>query len=120
VVPLTSTATSLSKSNKGHRNNLLTNRSVKLPALKDCRGGFNLQSSGDVSSDCTTFKAEAGSNSAIKGKFQCAANLSKPGNSGTTASGGSTKKTGAASPLNIPSSSVMGFTGVLAAMLGML
>jgi len=94
---------------------------VKLPALKDCRGGFNLQSSSDVSSDCNTFKAESGSNNAIKGKFQCAANLSKPGNSGTTASGGSSStKTGAASPLNVPSSSIMGFAGLLAVMLGML
>ncbi|TID15540.1 hypothetical protein E2P81_ATG07702 [Venturia nashicola] len=59
---------------------------VSLPALKDNRGAFNIQSTGDLTTDCATFKAETGANNVIKGKYQCIGKVSNPGGAGTTPS----------------------------------
>jgi hypothetical protein len=87
--------------------------SVSLPALKDVRGGFNLQSSGDV--DCTPFNAQHGSNSVIKGTYVCS-KTTTPGNAGSTPSG--TKKssgsmTGIPAYLVGAAALVAGFMGTL-------
>jgi len=97
--------------------------SVTLPALKDNRGAFNIQSSGDISSDCTTFKAETGANNVIKGKFVCAGSQSAPGNIGSTPTGtsstaSSTKKSEAGNLY--PGTAAVGFAGVIAAVFGIM
>lgn len=97
--------------------------SVTLPSLSDCRGAFNLQSSADITTDCNTFKNEAGPNNVIKGKFTCAGDQTSPGGAGTTPSGtssssSSTKKS-EARHLDISSNAAIGIGSVLAAMLGM-
>ena len=97
---------------------------MTLPVISDCRGAFNVQSSKDISADCSTFAGEAGPNSAIKGTYQCAGSQTNPGDANTTPSGtgagSSPSKTGAASHLDMPSGYMTGVLGVLAAMLGML
>lgn len=91
--------------------------SVTLPALKDCRGGFNLQSSA-TTLDCKTFDGEHGSSSVIKGTYKCSGSVSNPGGLGT--SGGSTKK-GTAISIQIPSSGLLlGLLGAVAAFMGTL
>jgi len=75
--------------------------SVTLAGLKDCRGGFNLQSSSN-SLSCSTFDGEHGSSSVIKGTYKCQAGVSNPGNI-TSTGGGSTTKKGSAIAVNIPS-----------------
>jgi len=98
--------------------------SVTLPALHDVRGAFNMQSSGDISKDCSTFKAESGSSNVIKGKFTCAGSQSSPGGAGTipTATTGgasaSPTKSGAANAVGVQSSMAMGAVGLFAAILG--
>jgi len=100
--------------------------SVLLPALSDVRGAFNLQSSGDISSDCSTFQSLSGTNNVIKGTFTCAGEQKKPGSSGSsvtsTSSSSSSTSTasGSASGLYTRSATVTGFMGVLAAIFGML
>jgi hypothetical protein len=83
------------------------------PALKNVRGGFNLQSSADISANCTTFKGIAGSNNVIKGKFQCISQASAPGNATTSGGGSSGSKKGAATS-TMPSASLLGLSGLLA------
>ncbi|KAF2100629.1 hypothetical protein NA57DRAFT_54707 [Rhizodiscina lignyota] len=98
---------------------------VSLPAISDVRGAFNIQSSKDISSDCSTFSNEQGPNDVIKGDYQCAGSQTRPGDanttpSGTSSSGGSSGKTGAAGHIEIPATALTGVLGVLAAMVGML
>jgi len=97
---------------------------VSMPALKDIKGAFNMQSSGDLTDECATFKKESGSTNVIKGKFVCQGSVAKPGGAGTTptatASGSTTTKTSAASAVQMSSASLMGFTGLLAALFGLL
>jgi len=91
---------------------------VTLPALKDCRGGFNLQSSA-TTLDCKTFDGEHGSSSVIKGTYKCSGSVSNPGGLGT--SGGSTSKKGNAISTQIPSSGMLlGLLGAVAAFMGTL
>ncbi|KAI9664545.1 MAG: hypothetical protein M1821_005991 [Bathelium mastoideum] len=94
---------------------------VTLPALSDVEGAFNLQSTADISSDCSTFQAISGQSAPIKGKFTCAGSQTRPGGAGTSPSGtsSSSSATGAASALDISSGAVYGLTGVLAAMMGL-
>jgi len=96
---------------------------VELPSLGDVRGAFNVQSSGDISKACSNFQSLK-SSSVIKGSYECAGLQSKPGGAGTTptgtASGAGATKTGAAGRLDISSGAVMGMSGVLAAMFGLL
>ncbi|KAL9078069.1 MAG: hypothetical protein Q9157_003008 [Trypethelium eluteriae] len=93
---------------------------VTLPSLSDVEGAFNLQSTKDIDDDCSTFKNQAGQNSAIKGKFTCAGSQTNPGGAGTSPSAGSSSSaTGAATALDISSGAVYGLTGVLAAMIGL-
>lgn len=98
--------------------------SVALPAIHDIRGAFNLQSSGDISSNCTKFKGESGSSNVIKGKFTCAGKQSSPGGAGTTPTGTNgagaspTKSASAAIIVGVQSSMAMGALGVFAAILG--
>jgi len=95
--------------------------SVTLPALKDNRGAFNIQSSGDISSSCTTFNGEKGANNVIKGKFVCAGSQSTPGNIGSTPTGSGTSTTKKSEAGNFhPGTAAVGFTGVLAAIFGIL
>lgn len=96
---------------------------VSMPVLKDIKGAFNMQSSGNLDDECATFKKESGSTNVIKGKFVCQGSVSKPGGAGTTptatASGSSASKTGAAT-VQVASVSLMGFSGLLAAIFGLL
>lgn len=96
--------------------------SCTLPKINDVRGAFNVQSSGDLTKDCSTFDGQKGSNMALKGDYQCAGKQSNPGDSGsTTSSSSGSGKTGAANHLDMPSTAVYtGVLGVLAAMMGML
>ncbi|KAF2430736.1 GPI-anchored cell wall organization protein Ecm33 [Tothia fuscella] len=95
--------------------------SVTLPALKDNRGAFNLQSTGDVTKDCATFKAIQGPNNVIKGKYVCQGKVTNPGNIGSTPTSGQdpTKKSDA-NAFNPNTAYYSGFAGVLAAMFGLL
>lgn len=102
--------------------------SVTFPALENVRGAFNIQSSGDVSSSCSTFQPLSGPNNVIKGTFTCAGEQSKPGGQGSTptgtATGGSSSSTasqsGTANGFYAQSAAVTGVMGVIAAMFGML
>lgn len=92
--------------------------SVSLPALKDNRGAFNLQSTADIASSCNVFDDMHGPNKVIKGKYQCKGSLTNPGNASTTASGGSSSSKGAADAVGF-NAAALGLTGVLAAMLSL-
>ncbi|KAL9097247.1 MAG: hypothetical protein Q9165_000674 [Trypethelium subeluteriae] len=93
---------------------------VTLPSLGDVEGAFNLQSTKDIDSSCSTFKSLSGSNAAIKGKFTCAGSQTNPGGAGTSpTTGTSSSATGAANALDIHTGAVYGLTGVLAAMIGL-
>ncbi|KAF1988105.1 hypothetical protein K402DRAFT_403274 [Aulographum hederae CBS 113979] len=97
--------------------------SVGLPELADVRGAFNIQSSGDIQDDCGRFDEVTGRNNVIKGPFACLSRTDNPQGEGTasgTSSGSQPSKTGAAGHLDVSSSAMMGFTGVIAAMLGLL
>jgi len=99
--------------------------SVTLPSLQDVAGAFNIQSTGDVKSDCDHFQGETGANDVIKGKFSCYYEVANPGGAGTTPTGSaagssSTGGTGAAGHLDVSSSAVMGLAGVIAAVFGLL
>ena len=95
--------------------------SVSLPALADVKGAFNMQSSGTL--DCSAFDKLSGNNNVIKGKYQCAGSQKNPGGANTTptSSGSSSSKTNAATaPVYVVSTAnLIGFTGVIAAMLGL-
>ncbi|TKA81538.1 hypothetical protein B0A49_00452 [Cryomyces minteri] len=98
---------------------------VSLPAISDIRGAFNMQSTGDITDACNNFKSLSGQNNVIKGKFTCAGSQVKPGGAGTTptssgSSSSSTSSKSAAGALDVSSSAVMGLTGVLAAIFGLL
>lgn len=95
--------------------------SISLPALKDNRGAFNIQSFSDISSSCTTFSNEKGSNNVIKGKFTCSGSQASVGGLNSTSGGGSasTTKKGAAGDLRI-NTAALGLSGVMAAMFGLL
>jgi len=93
---------------------------VEIPNLKDCSGGFNLQSSSS-SLDCSTFNGEHGTNSVIKGTYKCVAGVSKPGNiNSNPKSGGGSSGSGSGSgsdaiAIGVPSNSLLlGLAGVLA------
>ena len=99
--------------------------SVTLPGLKDVRGAFNLQSAADITDDCSTFKALAGSNNVIKGKFVCAGTVAKPSgqgstptSSGSSSSSSSSASAGAAAGLYIPGAT--GLMGLVAVMFGLM
>merc|ERR1711939_233213 len=93
--------------------------SVSLPALKDNRGAFNLQSTADISSSCNVFDDMHGPSDVIKGKYQCRGSLTNPGNASTTASGGSgSSSSGAANHMGF-TPAALGLSGVLAAMLSL-
>jgi lipopolysaccharide export system protein LptA len=87
---------------------------VEFPVLKDVHGDFNLQSSGDISTNCNTFKAESGASNVIKGKFQCVSKTSTPGNSTTNPSSGSGTKKSAAST-SAQASTMVGLAGLAVA-----
>jgi len=92
-----------------------------LPALKQVSGAFNLSSTADISSSCKTFKAIAGPNSVIRGKFVCptTAPTSTSGNGGSgTGSGSSSTPSGAANGMLVPSAT--GILGLVAVMFGLL
>ncbi|GAB7351982.1 hypothetical protein MBLNU459_g2507t1 [Dothideomycetes sp. NU459] len=100
---------------------------VTLPSITNIRGAFNLQSSADIDSTCSTFKALSGSNSVIKGKFTCAGEQSKPSGEGSSVTGTatgssststSTGKSGAAG-LIVPGAAT-GLMGVVAVFFGLL
>jgi len=93
--------------------------SVSLPALKDNRGAFNLQSTADITSSCDVFNDMHGPSDVIKGKYQCKGSLTNPGNASTTATGGSgSSSSGAANHIGF-TPAALGLSGVLAAMLSL-
>ncbi|KAI9796901.1 MAG: hypothetical protein M1835_002742 [Candelina submexicana] len=88
---------------------------VSLPALNDVRGGFNMQSSGDITNACSAFKKNQ-DNSVIKGTYVCSGKQAKPGTAGTTptSSGGGSSPTGAAGHFAVNVPIVMGLSSILA------
>ncbi|KAF2184390.1 GPI-anchored cell wall organization protein Ecm33 [Zopfia rhizophila CBS 207.26] len=90
---------------------------VSLPALNDVDGAFNLQSTGDVQGQCDDFFKPLSDKKRIKGKFTCFGSVAKPGGQGTTptVTGANSKKTGAASTLNVQKNAAMGLMGLAAA-----
>jgi hypothetical protein len=93
--------------------------SVALPGLKDCRGGFNIQSS-STSLDCSVFDKEHGPSSVIKGTYKCSGSVSNPGNinSNPSSSGGSGSSKGDAIAVKAPSNGLLlGVAGALAAVM---
>jgi len=90
---------------------------VTTPVLNDVKGAFNLQSTGDVSKPCDDFYKPLKTKGKIQGKFECVGQVEKPGGQGTTptVTGSGSKKTGAASSLNVQSNAAMGLFGLAAA-----
>jgi len=105
---------------------VLISRSVTLPKLADVRGAFNLQSSGDISSACSTFQPLSGPNNVIKGTYTCAGTESHPGGTGTlspgtnTGNGGKSSSTASSSANAVYISGATGLMGVVAAIFGLL
>jgi hypothetical protein len=99
--------------------------SVELAQISDVRGAFNVQSSKDISSDCSHFKSLSGSNNVIKGTYTCVSGASNPSSSGTGSSGSSTSS-GSSSSTSSSAADVLyisgatGLMGVVAAIFGML
>jgi len=101
---------------------------VTLPALGDVKGAFNLNSQGDVQSDCQHFKSLSGNSNVIKGKYTCnfvasSASGTQSGSvmvaSGATGSASSTSTSkSSASGMYVPSAAT-GFMGVLAVLFGL-
>jgi hypothetical protein len=90
-----------------------------MPALKDCRGGFNIQSNSTKLS-CAVFDKEHGQSSVIKGTYTCKGNVTTPGNIGTAGTAGGTKKSGAVGTTT-PSNAILVFAaGALAMAMSML
>jgi len=96
---------------------------VALPGLKDVQGAFNIQSTGDLTKQCSHFSSLKDS-SVIKGDYVCEGKVSNPGGAGTTptstATGAKASKTGAAGHVEISSMAVMGVSGLIAAFFGLL
>jgi hypothetical protein len=91
-----------------------------MPALKDCRGGFNIQSTSS-SLDCSAFNKEHGPSSVIKGTYKCSGNITNPGNIGTAGTAGSgTKKSGAVGTTTAGSAVLVCVAGALAVAMSML
>jgi hypothetical protein len=98
--------------------------SVALPALADCKGTFNMQSSGNIS--CDPFQQDA-STKVIKGAFYCASGStnvqsSATGTGSTTGSGASpTSSTKGAAPFtSVDMPAVVGFSTFIGALIQML
>ena len=90
--------------------------SVELPALKQVKGGFNMQSSGDL--DCSGFKALG--KQVIKGTFVCQGGESKPGGAGTkpsSSSKASSSSSSAAGRMDVSLSAALGSTSIFAGLL---
>jgi hypothetical protein len=104
-------------------NTLLISPSVTLPALSDCKGTFNMQSSGNIS--CDPFQQDATSK-VIKGAFFCASGSTNVQTSATgtgSTTGGSASPTGtkgAAPFTSVDMPAVVGFTSFIAALVQML
>jgi hypothetical protein len=89
-----------------------------MPALKDCRGGFNIQST-STSLDCSVFDKEHGPSSVIKGTYKCSGNVTNPGSIGTSGTSG-TKKSGAVGTTTPGSAVLVCVAGALAVVMSML
>jgi hypothetical protein len=90
-----------------------------MPALKDCHGGFNIQSTSSTL-DCSVFDKEHGPSSVIKGTYKCSGNISNPGNIGTAGTSGGTKKSGAVGMTTPGNAVLVCVAGVLAMAMSML
>jgi hypothetical protein len=88
---------------------------IDIPKLNDVKGAFNIQSTGDVQGTCDNFFKPLADKDRIKGDYQCKGQVANPGGAGTTptVTGGQTKKTGAASALNVQGNAL--FVGLAAA-----
>jgi len=90
---------------------------AELPALKDVRGGLNIQTSSSTFS-CDAFQKDKDS-SVIKGVYQCASNQENPGTLGSTATGSGVQSThtgkGSAGTFD-PSAPLTGLSAVIAAL----
>ena len=97
--------------------------SVALPALSDCKGTFNMQSSGNIS--CDPFQTDANSK-VIKGAFFCASGStnvqsSATGTGSTTGTGASPTGTKGAAPFtSVDMPAVVGFSTFIGALVQML
>jgi hypothetical protein len=104
-------------------NTILIFTSVTLPALADCKGTFNMQSSGNIS--CDPFQQDA-NNKVIKGAYFCASGStnvqsSATGTGSTTGSGASPTGTKGAAPFtSADMPAVVGFSSFIAALVQML
>lgn len=90
-----------------------------MPALKDCRGGFNIQST-STSLNCSAFDNKHGQSNVIKGTYKCSGNVVNPGNIGTAGTSGGTKKGGAVVTTAASSAVLVCLAGALAVAMSML
>lgn len=65
---------------------------VELPELKEVRGQFNMQSSGEL--NCEPFEKDVKSN--VRGKFTCKGNVDDPQSSDPSRTGGKPSKSSSA------------------------
>jgi hypothetical protein len=98
---------------------------VNLPKLSSVKGAFNMESQANIEKICSEFRPQAGPNKPIRGNFNCKGGQKNPkglgsSGSGTSTGGGSGHTSDPANLLSIPSGAAMGFTGVLAAIFGLL
>jgi hypothetical protein len=90
---------------------------VGLSGLKDCRGGFNIQSSSSNFS-CADFDKEHGPSSVIKGTYKCAGAVSNPGNINSSPKSGSGGSKSDAVSVGVPQHGLLlSLAGLLAAVM---
>lgn len=97
---------------------------VDLPSLNDVKGGFDVESTGDISASCTTFKKLApqsqGGGGQIQGKFNCVSNNANansdtnPTSTGSASGSSSTGKGNSAAGLSVNTVAILALAGVAA------
>ncbi|KAL1903227.1 cell wall protein Ecm33 [Sporothrix stenoceras] len=98
---------------------------IELPALNDVKGAFDIVSTGDISSSCSTFKKLApssqGGGGQIQGKYTCDSNNAEansdtnPTSTGSSSGSSATGSSGngnAAAGISVNSLAVLGLAGV--------
>jgi hypothetical protein len=93
---------------------------VKLPALADVRGAFNIQSKENIDELCAGFEELSGEDNVIKGEFTCIGEQEEPSGAEENGGNGNKDDEGAASALGISSTLVLGLFGLMSVLLGLL
>ena len=93
---------------------------VLLPALKQVSGGFNLQSTKDITKECSHFRSISGSTNVIRGTYTCAGKLDEVGGTGSLPGGTNAGGGGASGASSLAISGAAGVLTLVALVFGML